>query len=114
MNLTLAEKVAHFEATHCVGNNLTASDVMVRKLEGLADEDGNGVVSCQEFNSAYFTNISTTEFCMVTTNITSNSTSAPAVGPVRPTFKTSAGMSVVAFQTFLATAFATGIASLLA
>jgi hypothetical protein len=104
MNLTLAEKVAHFEETNCVGDGLFASAAMVRKLEGLADANGNGVLSCEEFNGAYFKNNSTTveSFCTVNTNFTF--TTAPASAPVGPTSKTS---SVMRVQTFLATVLAT-------
>jgi hypothetical protein len=77
---------------------------MVRKLEGLADANGNGVLSCEEFNGAYFKNNSTTveSFCTVNTNFTF--TTAPASAPVGPTSKTS---SVMRVQTFLATVLAT-------
>jgi hypothetical protein len=111
MNLTLSEKIAHFDETNCVSNGLTASAKMVRKLEQLADTNGNGVVSCEEFNGAYFVNTATEEsFCTVSTNFTT----APAVAPAGPVSKTSAAVMGPLIQTFLAAAFATGVAFLLA
>jgi hypothetical protein len=116
MNLTLAEKIAHFEDTHCKGGGLTASAAMVRKLEALADTNGNGLLSCDEFNGAYAINATTEEtFCTVA-NFTFNTTTAPAAAPTSgPKPKPSAVMGATfTFQTFLMTAIATGIAFLFA
>jgi hypothetical protein len=74
MNLTLAEKVAHFEKYYCGPIGLTASDAMVRKLEELAKTNASETtMNCKDFNSAYLptTNSSTLDsFCKGTTNTT--------------------------------------------
>jgi hypothetical protein len=113
MNLTLAEKIAHFEESNCAGEGLTASDAMVRKIEALADTNRNGEVNCKEFNSAYAANITTIEsFC--TAKVGLNSTKAPATAPAGFTLKTSSTMGTSAFQTFLVPVFVTALASLFA
>jgi hypothetical protein len=118
MNLTLAQKLAHFEEYYCGPKGLVASAALVRKLEALADANRNGVLSCEEFNGAYSTNITTTvdRFCTVNTNVINNFTTAPATAPASgPSSRTSSGaMGTATFQTLLVTVFATCIASLLA
>jgi hypothetical protein len=92
MNLTLAEKFARLEELYCGPLGLTASDAMVRKLEALADTNNNGVLSCEEFNSAYFKNetILLDSFCRDKTNVTF--TTVPAVAPAGQMLKTSAAV----------------------
>jgi hypothetical protein len=78
MNLTLAEKIARFEEIYCSPVGLTASDVMVRKIEQLADADHNGVLSCSEFTSAYANvgNMTTVDSFCTNINMTFTSTAA--------------------------------------
>jgi hypothetical protein len=117
MNLTLAEKVARFEELYCGPIGLTASDSIVRRIEALVKSNASeATISCQDFNSAYVTNMSEVYgFCTNITNLTYlKLTKPPATTPSGPTTKASSVMGTFTFQMFLATAFATGIASLLA
>jgi hypothetical protein len=119
MNFTLAEKVAHFEKYFCGPIGLTASDLMVRKLEQIAKTNASETtMSCQDFNNAYLPTANLTSLdslCTGTTNLTySKFTKAPATAQAGSTLKTSSSLNIVTFQTLLATAFvSTGIASFL-